>query len=354
MSFYIRSTGCLSPQKTFRGNFFSEEPVNHEGSRLNCREPDYTGVIDPKMMRRMSRIIRMGVAAAMDCLANASIKVPDAIITGTAYGCLEDTEIFLSRMVENKEELLTPTAFIQSTHNTVGAQIALLLHCHQYNNTFVHRGFSFENAVLDGMMLLSEKEAGHVLVGGIDEITNISHTIVSRFGIYRNGSLSSLDLFKTGSKGTLAGEGAAFFLLSAESSENNMAKLEGLKTIYKPTPSEMENAFRDFLNKQGIHHGDIDLLITGNNGDTANDRMYEVIRQKIFSNTPNIHFKQLCGEYPTASSFALWLAVNLMIQPSVPTWLYSERGNVKPKPKRILIYNHFQNIHHSLFLISAC
>ena len=53
--------------------------------------------------------------------------MPDAIITGTGLGCLEDTEKFLTAMVTNKEEFLTPTSFIQSTHNTVSAQIALLL-----------------------------------------------------------------------------------------------------------------------------------------------------------------------------------------------------------------------------------
>ena len=100
----------------------------------------------------MSRIIKMGVRR-MECLKEAGVENPGAIITGTAYGCLADTESFLTKMVENKEELLTPTAFIQSTHNTVGAQIALMLKCHNYNNTFVHRGFSFENALLDAIII---------------------------------------------------------------------------------------------------------------------------------------------------------------------------------------------------------
>jgi 3-oxoacyl-[acyl-carrier-protein] synthase II len=355
MQLYIRSTASISPQKTFSGNFFSEEPLNHVGSRMNSLEPDYSAIIDPKLMRRMSRIIKMGVAAAMECLTQASIKVPDAIITGTAYGCLEDTEIFLTRMVENKEELLTPTAFIQSTHNTVGAQIALILQCHRYNNTFVHRGFSFENALLDGMMLINEKEAVHVLVGGIDEITKVSHAILNRFGIYKTNAPSSLGLFKTGTKGTLAGEGAAFFLLSSEASEKNLARLNGMKTFYKPGgPSETENAIRNFLTEQEVNPEDIHLLITGNNGDPGNDKVYGELGKSLFSNIPTVHFKHLCGEYPTASSFALWLAANLINRSSIPEWLECRGGTLQPKITRILIYNHYQHIHHSLFLISAC
>jgi len=303
----------------------------------------------------MSRIIKMGVATAMECLSNAAVKVPDAIITGTAYGCLEDTEIFLTKMVENREELLTPTAFIQSTHNTVGAQIALLLQCHRYNNTFVHRGFSFENALLDAMMLLNEQEATNVLVGGIDEITKISHTILSRFGIYKPNSQSSLALINPNAKGTLAGEGAAFFLITSEASEKNMATLDGLKTFYKPgSQAEIETVISNFLNDQEINIADIDLVITGNNGDTKNDKIYEVLKKSILVNRPIAQFKHLCGEYPTASSFALYLAANLIKNTQAPAWLFAVGKSENVKPKKILIYNHYQTIHHSLFLVSAC
>ena len=112
----------------------------------------------------------MGVAAAFGCLNEAGCEMPEAIITGTAYGCLEDTGVFLSKMVEQHEELLSPTAFIQSTHNTVGAQIALMLRCRNYNNTFVHRGLSFESALLDAMLLMQEQTVSNALVGGVDAI----------------------------------------------------------------------------------------------------------------------------------------------------------------------------------------
>src|ERR1700712_1329207 len=173
MKIYIRATGNISPQKTFGPVPFLAEPVWYEGNRMRCIEPDYKPLIDAKMIRRMSRIIRMGVAAAFGCLNEAGCEMPEAIITGTAYGCLEDTGVFLSKMVEQHEELLSPTAFIQSTHNTVGAQIALMLRCRNYNNTFVHRGLSFESALLDAMLLMQEQTVSNALVGGVDEITNI-------------------------------------------------------------------------------------------------------------------------------------------------------------------------------------
>ena len=356
---YIRATGNISPQKTFGHPSFLSEPVAYSGNRLACIEPDYKGLIDVKLIRRMSRIIRMGVAAAMECLQEAGVEKPDAIVTGTAYGCLEDTGLFLTKMVEYKEELLTPTAFIQSTHNTIGAQIGLLLQCNNYNNAFVHRGFSFESALLDGMMLLKEKEAAHVLVGAIDEITNISHAVLSRMGLYKQQQISNLELFKTmpmaiGTKGTIAGEGAAFFLLANEPFATDYAKLDGLKTFYKPQGiEEIETNISSFLSAHSTGLDEIDLIITGKNGDAKSDEIFDQLQQRIFNKNYSVNYKNLCGEYPTATAFALWLAANIIKSATMPTVL--EYTGPKEKPiKRILIYNHNQGIHHSLLLISAC
>src|SRR5438067_1466890 len=115
MSIYIRATGIISPQRTFGYSELSTEVVEYPGNRLSCIEPDYKEIIDVKIIRRMSRIIKMSVSTAYECLKNAGLKLPDAIITGTAYGCQEDTITFLKKMVENKEEMTAPAAFIQST-----------------------------------------------------------------------------------------------------------------------------------------------------------------------------------------------------------------------------------------------
>ncbi len=354
MKIYIRATGNVSPQNTFGHPAFLTEQVEHIGNRLNCVEPDYKTFIDVKLIRRMSRIIKMGVAAAMECLQEAGVAVPDAIVTGTAYGCLDDTGIFLTKMVEQQEELLAPTAFIQSTHNTVGAQIALMLHCNGYNNVFVHRGFSFESALLDAMLLLKEGEANNVLVGGVDETTNTSHAILSRFGLYKQQPVSNFNLFAEASKGTIAGEGAAFFLFANEASQHDYAQIAALTTFYKPANiTETTEQVSAFLITQSIAPADIDLIITGRNGDTTGDEVYRQLEQSVFNNIATVNYKNLCGEYPTSVAFAVWMAANIIKSGKVPDALGYRTDNEK-KIKKILIYNHSQNIHHSLLLISAC
>lgn len=342
---YIRSASAISPQNTFGNVPFLNEVVVYETARLKVIEPDYKAFIDYKLIRRMSKVIKMGVSAAKDCLNRADVAMPDAIITGTAYGCVEDTGVFLTRVIEQDEEMLPPTAFIQSTHNTVAAQIALLLQCHAYNNTFVHKSFSFEGALMDARMLFAEGEATTILIGGIDEVTDISYAIFNRFGIFKKGAVKNTDLFKGKSKATIAGEGAAFFLLSNIKSDKDVACLKAFETLYKPV--NIEQNITDFLNDNETAINSIDLVISGKNGNYDTDAILMALEQSIFKNIAIVNYKHLCGEYPVASSFALWLAAKVIENGALPPVL----GKVDRAVKKILICNQYQNKYWSLILV---
>ncbi|MEO8172573.1 MAG: beta-ketoacyl synthase chain length factor [Sediminibacterium sp.] len=348
---YIRAAAAISPQKTFEQDHFLEEPLTFTGNRLQTFEPDYAKFIDVKALRRMSRVIKMGVTAALGCLQEVDEKNPGAIITATAYGCLEDTETFLTQTIERNEEMPPPTPFIQSTHNTVGAQIALILKCNQYNNTFAQGGSSFESALLDSILLLKEGETKTVLTGSIDELTNTSYKLLQRFGLYKRQDVSNLSLYTHSSKGTIAGEGAAFFLLSNEYSKDMYAELEGMHTFYKPeSASAIEKEIASFLAAHSTSAGDIDLVITGKNGDNREDTVYDSLGRYGFNPNQLITYKHLCGEYPTAVSFALWMASKILKKQTVPA-VAGAYG--KKNIERILIYNHYQNKYHSLLLLST-
>lgn len=350
MKTYIRSTSCISPQKTFRNKDFLTDVVEYRGTRLSTIEPDYKEFIDPKLIRRMSHVIKMGVATAKDCLTQAGIEMPEAIVTGTAFGCMEDTITFLTRMVEQNEELLPPTAFIQSTHNTVAAQVALMLRCHGYNNTFVHKGISFESALIDAIMLLREQDADTILVGGTEEMVDVSFKILTRLGLYRRQPTSNLQLLSTEAKGSMGGEGAAFFLLTDKASNENLAELSAIKTLYNI--SDIEAGITKFLAENNLKPEDIDLVITGKNGDIKNDAVYKQLGASIFKNNNIANYKHLCGDYATSSSFALWLAANVIKRRLIPQAIIEKQVD-SLAPKKVLIYNHYLNKYHSLMLVSS-
>jgi 3-oxoacyl-[acyl-carrier-protein] synthase II len=354
MKIFIGAASCISPQQTFNQKLFFSDAEEYKNYFLKVIEPDYKNIIDAKLMRRMSRIVRVGLAAAITCLKETGKENADAIVTGTAYGCMEDSETFLKKIVEQDEQMLSPTSFIQSTHNTVGAQIALFLKCHNYNNTFVHRGFSFEYALIDSMMLLQEGKAKTILTGSNDEITDFTFSVLRRFGLYKQLPVSNFDLYNSNSKGSIAGEGAAFFLLSKEHNDNDYAKIDAIDIFYKHAVlSEIKKHIEQFLTSQKISLPDVDLIITGKNGDVKNDLFFNELQDNLFKTNAVINYKHLCGEYPTSSSFALWLAANIIKLQALPKYFDTE--NIKAKQfKRILIYNNYQGKYHSLMLLSAC
>ncbi|MCK4360306.1 MAG: beta-ketoacyl synthase chain length factor [Bacteroidales bacterium] len=354
MEIYIKGIGIISPQNTFNNEHFLEEIAEYQDDYLKCIEPDYKKYIKPMLLRRMSRIIKMGIYAAKTSLDDANIDIPDAIITGTGLGCIEDTEKFLFSMITNNEELLPPTPFIQSTHNTISAQIALMLKCHNYNNTYVHRGISFESALLDSMMLLKENSINNILTGAADEITHNSFLITKRLGHWKNPAISNLKLLDYKTRGSIAGEGAAFFVLTNTDSKHNYAKISSVSTFYKPENYKIiEDNITEFLKNAKIDTNDIDLIIFGINGDTKFDKIYYHLIKNYFENKDFVYYKHLCGEYHTSSSFVLWLGAKILKTQFVP-YIVKLNKQADKQIKNILIYNHYRNINHSLILIYGC
>lgn len=354
MNIYIQGTGCVSPQATATEGPFPAGVIPWQGPRLKAWDPDYKQWIDVKQIRRMGHIIKMGVAAAKLSLQEAGLEKPEAIITGTAYGCLDDTGVFLTKMVKQQEELLTPTAFIQSTHNTVAGQIALMLGCHGYNNTFVHKGFSFESALLDSIMILKEGRSGSILTGAMDELTDHSFKILSRFDLYKKEAVNQDNLLHSNTHGTVAGEGAACFILGTEKGPHTTAKLSGLTTLYRPAgKAEIAADIEAFLAAHSCNKEEIGLVITGRNGDAAGDEWYGYIEDTLLQGIPVACFKHLCGEYPTAAAFGMWIACKLLAEQPLPAAIMF-KGDMPQKRKKILIYNHHKQTHHSLILLTAC
>ncbi len=350
---YIRGTGIVSPQRTLNTTEFLAEILVSKNNFLKCVEPSYRDYLDPVMARRMGRIVKMGIAAATEALRDAKLEMPDAIITGTALGCLGDTEKFLSAIIADDEQFLTPTSFIQSIQNTVSAQIALQLKCMNHNFTFVHKGFSFESALLDAMMLMEEREASDVLVGGLDEMTEKNLLIYDRLGIWKKEKISSAKLFQHKTPGTIAGEGASFFVLSKNSSDNDYAKLIAVKTIYTPaSPSEINENISSILELNNLNKTDIDLVLYGLNGDVNYDVFIESVKDNYLKNIPAGAFKHLCGEYQTSGAFAMWLAAMILKTQSVPKGILLEKNETINKIKNILIYNCYEN-NHVVYLLGV-
>ena len=149
---------------------------------------DYKEYISPKEGRRMGKLMKAATLTSLMALREAGIECPDAIITATANGMLETSEKFLVDMVDNGEETLSPTLFMQSTHNTIGSAIAIRTQCHGYNITYTQGKDSMKWALRDAERLIRMGKAKTVLVGCHDE----SSPLFQSFYDYLNISIPQI------------------------------------------------------------------------------------------------------------------------------------------------------------------
>lgn len=139
--------------------------------------------VKPLQARRMGRIMKASLISSLKALEQAGVSVPDAIITGTAYGCMDNTEKMLRQIDEEGEQTVSPTLFMQSTHNTIGGNIAIRLGCHGYNSTYSQRSASLSWAMKDAELLLRSGKCKTVLVGCHDESTPTLNAALGMIGM---------------------------------------------------------------------------------------------------------------------------------------------------------------------------
>ncbi len=350
---YINGLGCISAQKTFDTLFLEEAEVNENDSILQLHKPVYKDFIPPIAIRRMAKGVKNGIVASTLALREAQLETVDAIITGTGMGCVEDSEKFLNAILNNDEQFLTPTSFIQSTHNTVGGQIALGLQCKAYNLTYVNGSVSFESALLDAKLKIEEEEANSVLVGGIDETGDYTMSLFRLIGFIKPENESPYTVLNSTTKGVVFGEGATFFALENEKKEHTYAEVLDLDIINKLDKSEVESKIISFLKVNNLEIKDIDAVVLGNNGDIESDLYYKNLSNTTFENTPQVYYKHLSGEYDSASAFGLWVGAKILKTQTIPE-IVKINSKEKSVYKTILLYNQRNGIDHSFTLISAC
>lgn len=138
--------------------------------RLGDIDPDFKQYMTPGEARRLGRLLKRDLALSADVVKRSGIDKPDAIITATTWGSYESSEQFLSDLIVYGEQMLKPTHFIQSTHNTLAALVAISTKNHGYNCTHSQGKASLELSVLDAWMQLQLGEIKTALVSHHDAL----------------------------------------------------------------------------------------------------------------------------------------------------------------------------------------
>ena len=319
MEFYLSAASSITHQPTFKNAGFSDIIVPlAETDEL--KSPNYKDYIDAGLLRRMSKILRMSVACAKECISQAEIEQPDSIVVGTGLGCLQDTEKFLNTFL-TVEGLLPPTSFIQSTHNTIAGQISLSMGNHGYNMTHTQNSLSFEHALLDAMLLLSEDDS-NILVGAADEYIEILDAIGAELDLPIHKQLTS---------------GASFFVLSNQQSSQSIAKLIAVEAI--GLTNDILSKIEDFLSSNNQKPAAIDLLLFSGIDLEISGRVLTFFEANGVEEDNLVNYLFYSGIYATASAFALNFALDKIRQSTLI--------------KNVLICNYLNKKNLGLMLIQS-
>lgn len=346
---YINSASCISAQETLNENLFRNLKPQNEVSIIKAIDPNYKEFIPPAMIRRMSKTVKMSSIASHHALKEAGIEKPDAIIVGTGMGCSQDSEKFLKNVIDHHEEFLTPTYFIQSTHNTVAGQIALGLQCHAYNFTYVNTSSSLEFSMLDAKLQINEGESENVLVGSTDEQTERTMELYQLNSTIKKTEDLPCDFLNSKTEGVIWGEGSSFFVVGKNKTESSYAQLNDIQINNRLETDKVQEFIEDFLAKNNLTPHDIDAVILGFSGDSQSDGYYKKAMD-VFSDSAILYYKHLSGEFNTASGFSTFMACHILKSQQIPEVMMIN-STKKESIKNVLLYNHLLGNDHSLVLL---
>ena len=264
-------------------------------------EPDYKTVLNPRAVRRMSKIIKMGVYTAIEAMGEAHIS---GIVHATGLGCLADTQRFLDVIdAAGEEGILSPTSFIQSTHNTIAGQIALIKQIQAYNMTHVQNGVSFEAAMVDALCLVGESQ-GNVFLGAADEHAPILDDLMQHYQIDPKHF----------------SYGASSFLLGPEQGA---------------LPLQINHCEIGQIEANPVLP-EVDLLLSGKSFFKASS-----------AGINGIDYSELTGVYNTNSAAALQLACEILLADEQDL----KQVGITSRPQTVGVYNNFLDTHFGTVIV---
>lgn len=295
-------------------------------------------ILSPNSARRMSKAVKMGIICAMEALQQIDRSELDGILVGSGKGCLIDSDKFLQSIVVQQEEFLSPTAFIQSTHNTVAGQIALLIKNTGYNMTYSQGRVSFESTVFDAYLQLVLNERKTLLVGAVDELSDISIDISESITNTTDQPITT---------GIPRTEGAGFFIFSNQKDQHTLGELVDM-VIYHPTEElRPESQLAAFLKKNKLSAEQLDLVIYG----SAKPEPPSEMEAEAFNDLAKINYQSQIGYFDTDVVFAFDFALKQLNNQTFQS-MESPIGNKIGAFQHVLICNFGDQ--NSLMLLSRC
>ncbi len=311
---FITSVAQISIQEGL-SEAWMEAPILYEEPFVRSRDVDFKQWLSPGESRRMGKLLKRALATSLTAMRASGVEHPDAIITGTGLGCIENTENLLTHLCFEGEENCKPTPFMQSTHNTISSLVSIHTQSHGYNATYAHKEASFDCALEDAWMQLQLGRIHTALVGGHDEMTPQYFGLLCKTGYL-------------GNPGQVAGETAVSMMLDAKPSDKALCQITLVRRCYRPS--------LDTLTQVAAEVGAVDAIVIPNIGFASSPLM------SLFASTAApalLQYKNLFGESYTAYGLGIYAAAQVLSHQTLPDAMLLPGSSRPAKLQRLLVVN---------------
>ncbi len=309
----------------------SKYRCRYAGEISNFQPEQYLG---PKGLRNLDRTTLLSLVAAKLAIDDAKLEITDenrndiGVVLGSTMGSVHSISEFDKEGLREGPRYVNPAHFPNTVINSPASQVAIRFGLKGLNAT-IATGFTASlDAIGYAMDMLRLGRANTLLVGGVEELCIQTFLGFYKLGLLArslNGTPPSFAPLHGAGRGTLLGEGAAFFV--CETSEHadaraaaHLAVVEGYGTYFDPTAvyrydpeaRGAAEAINAALSDAGVGSKEIGAVSSGANGFPACDRScYASIRRVLVDEAVQVSApKALLGETFSADG-ALRLAVAL-------------------------------------------
>lgn len=307
-----------------------ETPLSYTEGYVPAIDPEFRQFISAGDARRMGKLLKRALATSLSALKEGCIENPDAIITGTGFGSVENTELFLDAMVREGEQMLKPTQFMQSTHNTASSLIGIHTHSHGYNSTYTQKGMSFDCALYDAWIQFRLGKIKTALVGSHDEMTPVFAGFMRKADHVKEGEICS--------------EAAVSVLMGTEQDIPAYCTLDGMAILNSPDEDELAHVLR--LVTDGCMPS---AIMTGISGNVENDSWYSFLG-RLLPHIPILRYKHLFGVNFSSSAIGFYTAACCIKKGLIPAFLTKDGNTINPDGG-ILLVNIVEDRHYSISLL---
>ncbi|MCR4995276.1 MAG: beta-ketoacyl-[acyl-carrier-protein] synthase family protein [Bacteroidales bacterium] len=328
---YITAAEQISIQKGLCEEWI-ENPIRYEEPYVRSLDVDFKQWFTPSESRRMGKLLKRALATSLTAMQKSGTEHPDAVITGTGLGCIENTEILLTHLCEEGEENCKPTPFMQSTHNTISSLVSIHTRSHGYNATYAHKEASFDCALEDAWLQMQLRCIQTALVGGQDEMTPKYFGLLCKTGYL-------------GHPGQTAGEAAVSVMLDTNASEKALCRLTYFKRCYRPT--------QDLLAQVAAEIGKVSAVMTAVTGQVHPDSPMLRTAATLFPDTPLLQFKNLFGESYTAYGLGLYATAQVLHHQQLPEDMLIPGCGQPTALSRILVLNQINDKDYTFAVLEA-